>query len=355
MQIRFYSYLLLAVAGIGLWSCGPARLKDDYIAPLPSEANNKLVVKIQFMNDVIRSNPNNDYYYYKRSLLNLDAERINAALRDINGAIQRESSEGKYFFVKAKVLKEQEEYGEALAAAKAAERKGFILPELDMLMGELCYLDSNREDALAYLRKAQGSLPSHYQIPHYIGSILVEMEDTTAAVQQLNHALELYPGNTPTYNQLIGLYNKYQAPKIALEYANKGLDLAQPDDLFYYQTGEAVEKVFGIDSSNYWYDQALRMNKQMWEANIKKARYELKKGAFSQAETYYKRALVQKPDIENGYFELGYIYEYYLDDLDEALVSYKQAATVDSTNTRISWNIRRVIRKINFREFSGTF
>jgi len=219
---------------------------------------------------------------------------------------------------------------------------------LNLLLGELHYEQKNEVDALRYLQKVLIVDPKNYDATFLCGKIYAEQSDTAASFRYLDKALVIAPEKKNTYNAYLGLLNQFSLYDRAEKLAQAYLKVAEPDAAFSYYLGEILENNRKVDSAMVWFEKSFTQQSH-WKPGIKLARYRMKQGDFREAHRLFEQALQQNPAIENGYYELGYLNEYLLGSLDNALSAYENGLSYDTLNNRYPYYINRVKRKIEFQ------
>ncbi|UZR94005.1 tetratricopeptide repeat protein [Chondrinema litorale] len=334
-------------------ACSYSIKQEDYLLPLPDDKNMNLDGRIDYLTNLINDDDKAEFRY-ERAKLYLKADRNPAALRDINRAISLNTKNVKYYVVKAKADLSESNYKEALEAAQHAEKNGISSPELSVLLGELFYQDGNQISALRYLQEALVNLPNNFDAIYLSGKIYAEQKDTAAAFNYLEKAIKIDTTAKDPYITYMSLLNDYKMYKQSASIGNKYLQAIKPDAAFSYYYAETLENNRQADSSLVWYEKSFT-EQNHWKPGIKLARARLKDGDYREAMRLYKICLSQNPSIENGFYELGYINEYLLGDLNEALKAYQSGEVSDTTSTRYPFYVKRVQRKIEFKNFQESF
>jgi len=305
--------------------------------------------QVQFINDVINDYPKEAENYFLRSRLHAEAYRINQALRDINTAIQYESKNGKYHFQKAKVLLVRNEYDLAMEAANQALSLKYKDVELEELMGVLYHFLGDDVAALTYLKNIHNILPEKVSVLFDIGKIYNKQNDTIKARQYFDHILTLKPGHVATYIELGKLYNQNNLFDIALTYIDSAYQKMPQELTICINMATTLEKMNNIDSAYYWYNKSIEIDSTYLPALYKVTRYQLDHYQYYRGKHNLEKLLRNDPQVENGYYRLGYIYEFYLKDLDKAQEAYINALKRDSTELVLEANTR-IIQKIAYRD-----
>ncbi|MEM1136727.1 MAG: tetratricopeptide repeat protein [Bacteroidota bacterium] len=320
---------------------------------MPNEVNMNVDSRIKYLTNLIDDN-DLAVYRYERARLYLKIGRNPAALRDINQAIGEKTENIAYYVVKTQAEFSEGNYDEALKAALYAEKNGYASTELKVLLGELYYQKNNKAKALSYLKEVLAEYPDNFNAVFLSGKIYAEQQDTTSSFKYLEQALTLNPDDNRPYETYMKLLNELglfeRSAKVGITY----LKYIEPNAAFAYYYGETLEFNKQVDSALVWYEKSFTLQNH-WKPGIKLAKFRLRNGDFREAARLYEIALSQNPAIENGYYELGYTYEYYLDQLEEALKAYRNGNEKDTLNNKYPFYMRRVQRKIEFKNFQDSF
>lgn len=344
-SLIFFSFCLCLL----LFAC--EEQVQEQTAPLPTQTNDALAKKINYMNNVISENPNVADYYFRRATLNLEASKENLAQKDIDQALYLDSSKAEYYFIKAKIHEIRREYDSSLYAGKRAEDMGYKEIDADMLMGKMNFYAKNNLKANDYFKKVEEALPNLPALWYYKGINFFQLKDTAQSVASLQQALRLKDDYCEVYQALIDIYNNYGAYKVALKYARTATTHCPQQASFFFSVGRSLWAMRSYDSAIVLYAKAFDMDSTIWQAGYQVATYCISKQNYVTAEKYLSKTLRQKPNIERGHYLLAAIYEYHLKRLNEALRNYQRASLADRENLVIQGDIRRVVKKIEFEEY----
>jgi tetratricopeptide (TPR) repeat protein len=198
------------------------------------------------------------------------------------------------------------------------------------------------------LQKVLVVIPKNFDAVYLCGKIYAEQKDTAASFQYLNKALDIAPTEHKTYNTYLSLLNEFALYGRAENIASKYLNFSEPDAAFSYYLGEILENTGKADSAMVWFEKSYT-EQPHWKPGLKLARHRMKQGDYREASRLYENVLEQNPAVENGYYELGYLNEYYLGSLENAVDAYQKGSESDTLNNRYQYYINRVKRKIEFQ------
>lgn len=345
-ESHIFKYFFFALS-ILVTGCGNNTSEQDRLLPLPNAQNLNPEKRINFLTALINEEDLAELRFERASLY-LAVNRNPAALRDIDRAIASDKNNPAYYVIKAKAEFGEGNIEDAMDAALYALEKGVNTSALNLLLGELHYEKDNDVDALRYLQKVLVANPKNYDATYLCGKIYADQSDTAASFLYMDKALKIAPDRKKTYNTYLGLLNQFSLYERAEKIAQAYLEVAEPDAAFSYYLGEILENNKKLDSAMVWFEKSFTQQSH-WKPGIKLARYRMKQGDFREAHRLFEQALQQNPAIENGYYELGYLNEYLLGSLDNALNAYENGLAYDTLNNRYPYYINRVKRKIEFQ------
>lgn len=332
-------------------SCQKVDFSDNGFVPLPSQSNTDDQKRLTFLTELLNEDSNEPTYYYQRAKLNYKLERYRVGLRDIEACIKLDGEKAEYLYWKASMLSELNDYEQALLVANQAIAKGLSRTDMDILLGQLHYHNGNTADALQYLENAYKLAPDNANAAYYLGAIFDDRADSASAIRELQNAIRLKPSYTDAYLRVVDIYNDGGLHSLAGEYLQKALASCQSDAALFVEVGHWLWRDSQRDSSIYWYRRGLQMRPALWEANYQLAQYYIDKKDYVLAESYYKEALSYNPNIKDGYYQVGYIYEYYLNQLEEAKKAYQKALKLDQSKAKeITLIIQRIDKKIALQQ-----
>jgi tetratricopeptide (TPR) repeat protein len=346
MRLGIYFILLLSVFTIG---CKESNVTDTSFSPLPNESNKQLSKQDDFMNERITDNSLKPEYYFQRSKIYFQEKNFQAAIRDIQAAIQLDSSQSRFHFWKSVILTDLGTNQDALTSARNAEKMGYESVGLDILISKLYYENNEPNLSIQYLRKARQVLPNSPTISYLYGAIYADAKDTAQAFNELKEAIRLDSTYTNAYAKLISTYKKYGLLNKALTYGAAATRHCEENENLIYEIANTLLLSEQIDSATFWHQKLLKINPNSWQANLGLAKYYIAKKEYLKAEEYYNTALKINPNIEGGYYQLGYIYEYYAKNVEKAVKYYKKATRLNRSNQEIATALQRATWKLERR------
>jgi tetratricopeptide (TPR) repeat protein len=344
-------YILLAFLCCS--ACKEIDISSDEIPPLALSSVNTVSQKLKFMNEIIESEPNIAEYYYRRSLVFLEAKNWKFAQEDIEQAIKLSQNKANYFFTKALILEQTKKYREALAAAQMSENKGLRQVDLYMLLSRLYYETKQPIKTVQYLQKVKKIYPKKPEVYYFQGLISYDVEDTLNTIRYMNEAIAAQPEYTNAYKYLFRLYNKNSNPKMAFSVLKRALQQTdlQKDAELNEMNGDILLQLEQKDSAMVYYDKAVKADSTHWKSAYSLSNYHLEKKHYLMGINYLEKALKVNNKIVGGHYLLGAVYEYHVKNYTKAKENYEIAANLEPANTNIYESVRKMERKIAYEEY----
>lgn len=108
---------------------------------------------------------------------------------------------------------------------------------------------------------------------------------------------------------------------------------------FYYKAGVELRDQNKFTEAIVAFNNAIKLNKKFDSAYVFAGDLYFKSGNMDTAFTYYKTAVSINPKFGNAYAGLGKIYKNSKQNLDSALIFFRKAAGVDTTNKETFYSI----------------
>ncbi len=331
-----------------LWvafSCEEA-VPEEKLASLEPPNKQDYEEQVKYLSDLIEKHPNLDKLYFQRALANIKAGRLRAARKDLEDAILINRSEPKYHYYRAIVENRFNRIDEALNSALTAQAAGFNHPDLTGLLGELYFKNGNYSLAKKYLLECENSgYHSDSSTLYYLGYIFLYEMDTIQARNRLERLLKEYPYSSRGRPELMRLYMKEAQSRRALNIYYEAEKLKTLNASIVCSAAKAYERIQKPDSALILYSKAFQMDTTQWEAALALKDQKLKEKNLRAAVRYYENALLHNPRIEKGFWELGFIYEYYFFDFDKAEKCYRKGLQYNPDSKKLKESVSRIEAK----------
>ncbi|WP_170139341.1 tetratricopeptide repeat protein [Larkinella arboricola] len=247
--------------------------------------------------------------YAKRAALYMDLGKTDEALSDINEALDREENEGRYHFVKAKVLRKRQLYEDGLESALRAEGLGVNTPELYIVIGDLLQQQKELDRARFYLVKALQMAPYEGEAFYLNGLVAAKSGDTARAVSFYNRALTLKPRFLEPYVQLSVIHAIRGNYPAAIAYNKRGTAYFPNDPGLMYALGRIYQQTSVEDSAYLYYQKALRLQPTMVSAQLQSGLVMMKIRNMPQALAHFDQVLRMDPKYPRINFYRAMCYE----------------------------------------------
>ncbi|WP_234734101.1 tetratricopeptide repeat protein [Tellurirhabdus bombi] len=339
-KVSFVSGLL--IAGI-LWGCGE---DDRRQARIPTVPQNSAEIRNQKALEALTRAINQSApasAYARRAALYLENGRLDEALADINEALDADDDVGRYYLIRAKILRGQRKIAQALESAQRAEGLGIETPDLYIVMGDLFQENRQFEQARLYLAKVLQMAPYEGEAFYFNGLIAAKYGDTTRALAYYERALALKPRYLDTYSQLTSIYTAQGNYETALVYNKRALAYFPKNAQLFYGRGLTFQRAYRPDSAYQYYQQAIRLQPNLYQAHFQAGQICLRWRAFGQAVRHFEEVQNVKADFPRIRYFLATALEYN-NQLDQALALYakEQAANPGDWQARSgAWRVQR--------------
>lgn len=259
------------------------------------------------VNDVLKAHPEHHPALYARSRLFLQKGQLDSALMDIAKAIAIDSLQADYYVARADIYLMANQSRLTKDNLQKAIKVSPDHEEAHMKLAELyLYVQMYQEalDELNQVLKTNVKNPKAYYLK---GIIYKEVGDTALSISSLMTTTEQDPEYALAFEQL------------GLLYADKGDKRA-------------------LD----FYDRAIVLNPRNPQTRYNKGIFLQEMGMFEEAIATYKDLMTFNPEYAYAPFNIGFIYYYALDDVQEAL-NYFARATEVNPNYAEAWFMKGMV------------
>lgn len=247
---------------------------------------------IQKLNEQISQSPHNAELYFLRSSAYLQLGNYNNALADIRQALQRDSTEGKYYRLLGEIYFSRQEYTRAITALQKGHQEAPNDIDLMLQLAKYQLYVGERAESIQLLDDVLRKDVFNAEAYFLKGMLFKEIGDTAKAISGFQTAVEQNPRCYEAYMQLGLLLSKKKNP-LAIGYFRNALK---------------------IDSSSY-------------EARYGIAMYYQEAGDYSKALEIYRQMILDFPQEKDAYYNIGYIH-FQMDSIDRASRDFDRAIAV---------------------------
>lgn len=156
---------------------------------------------LEYLNDVIKADPDNKNALYQKAQILADQENWESALKTINKALKIDFTNNDYFFLKGEIMAALGNNQESVKSFKQAEALGNNSHELYKLLSR-SYLALNQPDESRKVVNRLLQLDNGDEAHILAGETLLALNDTIEALNQFNIALDI---NASNEKALIGM------------------------------------------------------------------------------------------------------------------------------------------------------
>jgi len=335
--------------GLLITGCGGPTERPDRMVPLATVQSGPHI-QAQELDGAITRQPGNASLYARRAAFRLDAGQVEAALQDINQALDLDDGPGEFYFTKARALRAQYHLTAALEAAADAARHGFASPELNLLVGEANLATRHYQAALDQLDRVLQQEPDHVAALFYKGLAFAATGDTTQAVDYLRASLLRDPRQSEILHQLAFLLNAYHRPDQGARYAARGLQLDPNYAPLLYDYARQFELQAAPDSALRYYAQALQQDSTLYRADYHLGELAYAQRRYPVAIPALQRALRRAPRLPEARQQLAESLEN-IGRYAEAQAQYRQLVAENPSNRHWTYKVWKTGERA--RGFSG--
>lgn len=268
----------------------------------------RLEYRLKLMNDRIDADPDDPKLYASRALINNARGVLPAAIRDIQKAIELDSTQQDYYLLlgdfafRALQVKESVEAFRKCLALNSTNR------EANLKFAELNLYLKAYPDALKYANDAL-ALDDRQAKPYFIkGFVYQETKDTARAISSFQTVVELDPGYYDAYIQLGNIFSKRNNP-LAAQYYTNALRVRPSSTEALYNRGLFLQNVGKLDLAEKDYQAILNMNPNYPDASFNLGYIQLVlRNDPKSAIPYFTDAIRSNPDYAEAFYNRGMAY-----------------------------------------------
>lgn len=268
--------------------------------------------------------------YYKRSLALSQIRKDSLAIKDINKAISLDPKNAAYYSFAGELYNYIDDYGEALKSYyKAAEIDAKDL-RIQINIIKTLLFDDQIATAKAKVNHLIKIIPDYPDAYYWNGMIHLLENDTTAALELLEHSLELDPYFYEASLKLGDLYAAQKNKAAINQYLyTYGLDT---NDIYpLYQIGNYYVTINDPINAKNAFRKSLTYNAEYTPAYIGIGKILLEEDSIEKAKRTFYIASKTAPENDEIYTHLGQIYEK-LKIVDSAKLYYANALNINKKN-----------------------
>ncbi len=321
MKSKLVSIVFLFSTVLVLFSCQSntkKKVTDEQVAE-----GNSVLAKLDALNANIRNNPDNPEFYQERALFYIDQEEFNQAFRDITSALEIDSTISKYHVTMSDTYLGMGKLQKTLQSLEKAIALDSRNTDAYLKMAEMSLVVRDYKKTLAYIDKALQIDELESKAYLLRGVVMIENGDTLKGVRNFQKAIDVNQDYFEAHLQL-GILYATKKSDLAIDYINNALNIMPGNiDVMYflamhYQETENFEKAIQT------YNSMLDIDPGFFIAFYNIGYINLvQKNDFPTAIEYFSKAIDLKPDYAEAYYNRGFAYEL-LKDVENSRKDYQK-------------------------------
>ncbi|RTQ46075.1 tetratricopeptide repeat protein [Hymenobacter gummosus] len=305
------------------------------------------------LNGAIARQPRNPVLYARRAGFRVEDGQLDAALQDINQAIELDDEPpGEFFLTKARVLRAQGKLQSAIDAAAQAQQRGYNPPELHLLLGETNLAARRYSTALDYLDRVLREDADHAAALFYKGLVYTALRDTVQALDYLRASAARAPRQPEVLHQTAYLLNANRQPLAAAPYIESGLRADRNYASLWYDRGRVFDFAGQPDSAARQYARATRLDTTLYRADYRLGLYYYKNKRFAQAIQPLSRARRRSQYLPDVGLMLAESYEW-VGQTQSAWIAYRALVKQFPGNRHYTYKVWKVGQRLPGRQLDS--
>ncbi len=282
------------------------------------------VDSVAVLTDLIHQDSLNSDLFLKRAKINLNNGKVDPALRDLQSALKISPNNPQLFILLSEVYFVLGQKDNSIASLKKAIRLNPENITAYLKLSETYLLINKADVAIKYADEAVNKNPKSGEAYYMKAMCLLELEDTTSAINNLRISAKLSPDNYMTYMQL-GVMYVSRNDTLSKSVFEKALSIKPNDERALYYLG----MYFQEHGEN---NKALQKFKQLTDYHPENSRayynmgyiYLVELNSYDTAKIMFQKAVELRPSFVEAVYNLGRTYEI-LGQYEDARIKYKKA------------------------------
>ena len=306
-----------------------------------SDTSTTKVDSLDILTVLIRQDPENPEFHYRRALQWMSRDNFDSAMRDIGVATRLDSTEPAYYLALADIYLNRNKLQNSVAAVdRALELEPRNIKAL-LKQAEIHLVVGNHLEALKHLDRVIELDDLNDKAIFLRGVVFMETGDTSRAVRNFQKAIDINQEYMEAYMQL-GILYSLKKNRIALDYFNSVLNM-DPDNLeakysiaiFYQEAGE-------YENAMSAYGSILVDKPDFYIAHYNMGYIELVyRENYEDAIEHFTEAIGINPEYADAYYNRGLSYEM-LGDVQNSYENYKEAVTLQPNHPKALEGLKRI-------------
>ncbi|TLM96445.1 tetratricopeptide repeat protein [Hymenobacter jeollabukensis] len=344
--------LVLAPLVLACGSATPEAEQPDTMVDLGTVRSGP-EIQANELNGAIARQPRNPVLYARRADFRVKDGQLDAALRDINQAIELdEDAPGEFFLTKARVLRAQGKLEAAIDATAQAQQRGYNPPELHLLLGETNLAARRYTTALDYLDRVLREDADNAAALFYKGLVYANLRDTVQALDYLRASALRAPRQAEVLHQTAYLLNANRQPLAAAPYIESGLRADRSYAALWYDRGRVFDFAGQPDSAARQYARAVRLDTTLYRADYRLGLYHYKGKRYAQAIRPLSRARRRSQYLPDVGLMLAESYES-VGQTQSAWIAYRALVKQIPGNRHYTYKVWKVGQRLPNRQLDS--
>lgn len=292
--MKYWKYILLFIGTLTIVLLNSCE-ETDKPAPEQTESTEQVISNPQLeqVDSLLALEPDNaDLYYFKGKILYQMAE-FNAAMQNVEKAIELNSLLGKYYILKSDIYFNQKDIVRSILTLEEGAYKDPTNTELLLTLALYYYYTGENEKSIKVADNVLMQDPTVADAYFQKALIFAEIGDTAKAISNLQTTVEWDPEFADAYLEL-GNLTSSQGDPLSIQYFNNVLTL----------DSTSMEARYGI------------------------AKYHQDRKDYPKAMELFREMILMAPSYEKAYYNMGWMY-FQMDSLKKAADNFEIATNLE--------------------------
>lgn len=326
--------ILAGLAGFILIGCG-AEVSREEIRELPDFSEGYYQQVLKSVNDHIESYPLNADAYFKKAGVLEKLDNPENAIINYKKAIRLDSVNTTYYKSLARLFLKQDKLSRAEENVRKAEQLGEQTADLHYLLAEIQIRKKEYTVALNHLNKAIDLAPGNSVYIIRKGKVFMQLQDTARAQEHFLSNMHRIKPDASLYESLADIYTSNRKFNNALLYLDSSMLYKGPaNDRLITKKAEVLQRAGNMPAAKKLLNKHLHQDSANFVLSYKLAELHYNSYVYDSALHYLNRAILLDSKSKEAFLLLGKVYEgkrmYYSarDQFSNALLidtSYQQA------------------------------
>lgn len=319
-----YKIISLFILLVALFACNtntnqPNQPNDVVVTTMPKE--------LADINARIDKDPINSALFYERAKYYQNIRDLNAALRDMQYAIQYDSTQAPYYLTISDLYLQLNQTGKTKTSLEKCLTVDVNNTDAMLKLAELYFYVKKYEESIRYINDAL-KVNQYISKAYFLkGMNYKEIGDTTKAVSSMITATEQDPDYYAAYLEL-GVLHAIKKNKIAISYYDNALRINSRSTDALYNKGKFYQDIKEWDNATRIYTELLAVDPKYKYAHYNLGAIALSKKDYDNSLRFFTNAINSDPNYAQAFYARGTAY-FQKGDRLHAKVDYQMAIQVD--------------------------